>query len=404
MPALLDDDTSSVAERPYDLEPRWRSLVTRRRFADRTRVLLVNATKGPALYQSMVDFVLLWRSIDPQLHVTSASYFDDIQELGRGVRERGLPILSIENLSRCTLRQLNLLDLIICIGPSELFAQLSTMEGLTARLVLLDLAFYHRLQARADGRALEHVQLASGVPAHNPITAYSTQAAVKIIPDLGRMGIPTPAQRWTWRWLPYLPLGLSRHPCFAVDPPQFDVLLLGAKNRDFSLLDAADLRGLRILFLGKLDHAESLRQTWGHLDLTICGKVPETEYHRLISAAKCVVIPFEHARANCFLSVVDPLAAGTPLLLTRHIGSERLEAAGAPIFFVDRASFRASLDHVLAEDFDRAAHQERSRRFCEASIDIGAILFRILDEQLGFAVNDASEPSHVLEAPCPSSL
>ncbi len=402
MQALLDDDTS-VVELPYDLEPRWRSLVAGRRFSRRTRVLLVNATKGAALYLSLMDFVVLWRSIDPHLDVTSASYFADIYELGRGVRERGVSVLSIEDLERCTLRQLNLLDLIVCIGPSEVFAQLSTMQGLTARLVLLDLAFYHRLLARADGRALAQVQLASGAPAVNPVTAYSTQAAGKVIRDLQRMGIPTPLHRWTWRWLPYLPLGLSRHRAVRVTPPQFDVLLLGAKNRDFSVLDPSALRGLRILFLGKTDHAASLRADWGHLDLTISDKVPPAEYHPIIAASRCVLIPFDQARANCFLSVVDPLAAGTPLLLTRHVGSERLDALDAPIFFVDRYSLRSTLDHVLSADFDAGAHRARSRRFCEAHLDIGAILFGILDEQLKPAVVDGPSAPPASEVPCPSS-
>jgi hypothetical protein len=400
--SVLFDETATVAEHPYTLEPRWRALVGQQRFSGRTRVLLVNATKGRDLYKSLVDFFLVWRALDSNLHITSASYFSEIYELGRGVLERGVPTLSIEALAGCTLRQLNMLDLIICIGPSEAFARLASLEGLTARLVLLDLAFYHRVMAVSQGRPLEEVQLASGEPARNPVAAYSAQPAVKVFADLDRMGIPAISDRWTWHWLSYLPLGLSRHLVYRVSPPQFDVLVLGGKNRDFSLLDAADLEGLRILFLGKLEHTEQLRQCWGHLDITVRSKVPFDEYHRIIAASRCVLIPFEYARANCFLSVADSLAAGTPLLLTRHIGSERLESLGAPISFVDRGSLGAALAEVLSDTFDREAHRARSRAFSEAHLDIGSILFRILQEQL--------EPMEVptgtagLEAPCPSSL
>lgn len=393
-----------VAEEPYVLEDRWRALIATCAFAKRQRILVVNATKGPELYQSLADFFLCWRSIDPHVHVTSASYFSEIYELGRGLQARGFPTLPIDALARCTLRQLNLLDLIICIGPSESFARLASLEGLTARLVLLDLAFYHRLSAVADGQPLETVQLASGAPVQNPVAGYSVQAAVKVVSDLERMGIPPLTEQWTWQWLPYLPLGLSRHPTYRVTPPQLDVLILGGKNRDFSLLDPADLEGLRILFLGKLDHADQLRETYGHLDLTVRSKIPADEYHRVIAAARCVLIPFEYARANCFLSVADPLAAGTPLLITRHVGSERLEALDAPIHFVDRDSLSATLAEVLAEDFDRDAHRARARQFCADHIDIGAILFRIVSDQLGphKAPTRPRAPTPK-EAPCLSS-
>ncbi len=383
------------------MDPRWRDLVAGARVPRRMRVLLVNATKGAALYQSLIDFIVLWQSVEPQLHITNASYFSDIYELGRGVRKRGIPTLPIEDLARCTVRQLNLLDLIICIGPSEAFTRLAYCEGLTARLVLLDLAFYHRIMALAAGGSLQEIQLASGAPTPNPVRVYSVQAGVKVMMDLERMGFPTLSANWNWRWLSYLPLGLNSLPTYRVAPLQFDVLLLGGKNRDFSLLDAADLTGLRILFLGKLEHTEQLRESYGHLDLTIRSKVPADEYHRVVAASRCILIPFDYHRSNSFLSVADPLAAGTPLLITRHIGSERLESLGAPIHFVSRDSLRATLDDVLSPNFDREAHRRRSRQFCAEHLDIGAMIFHVVSEALELECSTAPPPPQ--EAPCPPS-
>ncbi|HCH61418.1 MAG TPA: hypothetical protein DFR83_01350, partial [Deltaproteobacteria bacterium] len=71
MPALLDASTT-VTEQPYAMDPRWRDLVAGARVPRRMRVLLVNATKGAALYQSLIDFIVLWQSVEPQLHITNA--------------------------------------------------------------------------------------------------------------------------------------------------------------------------------------------------------------------------------------------------------------------------------------------------------------------------------------------
>ena len=348
------------------------------------RVLLVNATLGLPLYPSVVDFFALLQRAQPAVRVTSASYFDTIYQLGDGVARKGLAVVAIADVAAWTTAEVNRFDVVLAVGPSDALAALMARPGLTARLVCLDLGFYHQLIESTAGAFLDDGPAgpprAAGPAPPNGVTCYSCQPQRKVTRDLDRFFA---LERFAWRWFNYIPVGFAYGAYYRSDRALFDVALLGSGGRSYADLDPAALRGARCLFLGAPERAPGLARLRAALDVTVVPRVDEATYGRLLAACRCVVLPIAPASANVLLSVVDALASGKALVTPRRDGLARLEREGAPIVFYDGA---ADLSATVGDLLRDAARLDdlgaRTLAFAQAHMDIYGILETILREQV----------------------
>src|SRR6185437_7772736 len=196
-----------------------------------TNVLLLNATKGPQLYPSIVDFFVSLQRVQPNVRVTSVSYFEDeIFELARGVAKKGLEVVPVGEMTSWSLAELNRFDVVLAVGPSEAFAKLVWTLRRRPKLVCLDLAFYHQLIETSSGAFLREERVVRPIDFfRNPVVCYSCQPEIKIHSDLSRSGflggderspswqrwLHRAARRWHFRWFDYIPLGFGYQTYYA---------------------------------------------------------------------------------------------------------------------------------------------------------------------------------------------
>ena len=332
-----------LPERAEELAARFRSLMVARS----RNVLLLNATMGLQLYPSVVDFFALLQRVHPSVRVTSASHFAEIFELEREVTAKGLHVVPMSEVDRWGEVDFSRFDVVIAVGPSQTLARLMAMPGLLAKLVCLDLSFYHQLIASSEGafKRSENVPLAPREEQKNRVIGYSCQPEFKVTSDLRNAGFAV--ERFGWRWFDYIPVGFSYGRYYRADTHAFDVALLGDSGRDYSAIDPIAFRGRRMLFLGTIERAPALERMRAELDLTVVSRVSEDTYARLLALCRCVVLPMQapilHGGWNVLLSVSDSLATGTPLVTTKHAGIARLRKSRAPITVVDPLEGRPSL-------------------------------------------------------------
>ena len=128
--------------REKQLEQRLRGMKT----PQNPTILLVNGTKGRKLYGSIIDYFVTVKKNHPKIKIVSASYFGkEIYEFKKGVKAKGVDVIDPQSLKNWPLEKLNSFYLVIGIGPSEAFNQMIEMQGLTSKLLLIDLAFFHQI-------------------------------------------------------------------------------------------------------------------------------------------------------------------------------------------------------------------------------------------------------------------
>ncbi len=368
-------------------------------------VLLVNATRGLQFYPAIVDFFLLLKSASPELGVTSASYFEEIEELHAGVSGRGLSVVRIPQMQSWSDADFGRFDLVIAIGPSPELARLMSIEGLKAKLVLLDCGFYHQMiegvpsfLERQDTPAARAAWAWPSGGQKNRGALYTCQPFEKVANDLGRHFA---LDKLAWRRLRYIPMGFGRRQYYRADKQAFDVALLGTDGRDYSLLVPFFLKGKTFLFLGAIDRAPAIAKLKSQADVTVVSRVDEDEYAKLLAICRCVAMPLFRTTHNVFLSVVDAFAAGVPIVTSSCAGFEELQREAAPIaFHHDRrrpygGDSRASLNVVSAalslarhvreittDDARRRSMSDQAVRYTKDRLDMYWILERILEEQL----------------------
>jgi hypothetical protein len=358
------------------------------------RVLLLNATLGLQLYPSIIDFMATLQEAQPDIKVTSCSYFDEIHELAVDVARRGFEVISPSAVATYTATELERFDVVIAIGPSDAFGRLLAIPNLRPRLVLLDLGFYHQLIKATDGAFLRREgDPWSRAKQENRVVCYSCQPAEKVNLDLGTyFSLPL----FEWRWFACIPLGLGHAEYYRSDRHEFDVALLGSDGRDYAALNPELLRGLRFLFVGSTERAPEIAGLLSKLDITVAPRVGEDGYARLLSLCRCVALPLLPGRHNVLLSVIDALASGKPVVTSMRSGFERLAREPAPILFHDRSwpariatrfglgtlgslTLAAAIRLALA---DETAIGERALTFAREQLDIYRILSTIVDEQV----------------------
>ncbi len=359
-------------------------------------ILLVNATKGLQFYPSIVDFFARLQDAHPAIQVTGSSYFD-VREFQQGVGEKGLRTVPIGDLAAWGTAEINRFAVVLFIGPSAAMVRLMSLPGVTARLVLLDLGFYHQLiESNPDAfhrrnnitwRALRWrtAWLRQRSPQHIPVAAYSCQPTDKIATDLAMGG--SALRLVTWHQFNYIPIGFSycTRKYFRTETRAFDVAFLGASGRDYTHLDPRLFRGMRFLFLGKVEEAPEIESLRTALDITVVSRVDEDTYARLLALCRCVVLPLQPSAKNVLLSVVDAIAAGKALVTPRHTGLARLEHAGLPAVFYDagsRADLFRQVSELLQDDARLREIEATSITFARDVMDIYRILWTILDEQV----------------------
>jgi hypothetical protein len=347
------------------------------------KILLVNATLGLQLYPSITDYFAQLQRIRPAITVSCASYFAHIEEFSVHVVRKGLHVLPVAEVMTWSVEAYNRFDVVVLIGPSDILARLMTLEGLTARLVLLDLAFYHQLLDQHEERFRKNQCLVADMAAQrNRVVCYSCQPAVKARKDLGVLcSLPL----IEWRWFNYIPIGFAYSAYYRSDQHPFDVALLGSAKRDYSQIDPERFRGLRFLFLGSLEGApvvERLRET---LDITVVSKVDPDVYARLLALCRCVLIPLLPDVTNVLMSVLDSVASGKGMVIPWHAGLSRLarESLPAMLYVPSTPDDLARQVHGFVHDTARQHEIEaRSLAFAQEHLDIYNILGVILDEQI----------------------
>lgn len=399
---------SWLAERDRQLSARLSSLALRP-----ARILLVNATLGLTLYPSIVDFFLALRRERPAIHVTSTSYFEEIFQLSEEVARRGLPIARVTEVMSWSKDQIDRYDLVIAIGPSEILARLMSLEGLRSKLVLLDLAFYHQLIASQPAFLARHPGAFLAQPFQQPVQAtawptdglerrgnaiplYTCQPFEKVKSDSAPF---FPMSRFLLHRFNYIPLGFGRREYYRSSERLFDVALLGTNARNYSLLDPSLLAGLRFLFLGRIDDAEGLAPLRATAQFTAIPRVDEREYGMLLALCRIVVMPVPSKRDNVFLSVVDALATGLPIVASRRPGFEELQRDGAPVLLyaeqtggdwwspsrahgVASTSLAGEVRRALGNEAYLSELGERAIRYTKERLDIYRILERIVEAEL----------------------
>ena len=94
--------------------------------------------------------------------------------------------------------------------------------------------------------------------------------------------------------------------------------------------------------------------------------------------------PDDRHENNVFLSLVDAVASGKPLITGRRAGLARLERDGVPAVFYDKSAadlFR-QVDDILQREPRRKEIATRSIAFAKEKLDVYHILERILEEQI----------------------
>lgn len=366
-----------------------------------THVLLLNATKGRQFYSSVVDFFVAAKAANPTLKVTSASYFAEIHEFSGVVAGKGLPLRTIPSVESATLDDLNRFDLILAIGPSDAFLHLVDRPGLRAKLIVLDLAFYHQMfdsRPNQEGEPFRRLG-GAGNPEKNPFICYSCQPERKVKSDLGYV-FDTPTIEW--RWFNYIPLGFRYTRYYQADRQVFDLAILGGNGRDYIDFEPARFVGKQCLFVGGKERAESLNVAG--LDLTFAPKLDTDNYAKMLALCKCAVIPMRRYTTdplewsplpdNVLLSVIDALASGIPLVTNRRGGILRLLDDKAPIHLYAEtpiwrnwwrkppAALAAQINSLPTTQFKRQEMANQSIAFTKQYLDIYTILERIWREQV----------------------
>lgn len=353
-------------------------------------VLLVNATMGLQYYPSIADYFALLHEVHPEIRVTGVSYFEHIYQFQDGVARKGLPVLPTAEVSGWGVEEFNRFDVVLLVGPSDVMAHLMAMERLTARLVLLDLAFYHQLIDQHSRKFFKNETLTVDKSIQvNKVVVYSCQPASKARKDIG---VLCSLALLEWNWFNYIPIGFSYARYYQSDRHLFDVALLGSSGRDYSQIDPALFRGVRFLFLGSLESAPIIQRLREELDITVVPKVDPDVYARLVALCRCVVIPpirstppYFPGVTNVLVSLVDSLAMGKALVTARHEGLNRLERDGLPAVFYDSARpeelFR-QVDALLHEEGRLTRLSALSMAFAQKQLDIYCILGTILREHI----------------------
>ena len=346
------------------------------------RILLVNATLGLPLYPSIVDFFAHLKRAQPAVDVTSASYFD-IVEFQDGVARKGLAVAPISAVMTWGVGELNRFDLIVFVGPSAAMARLMALDGLRARLVLIDLGFYHQLlETNREGFLNGGDVVGTRAAQVNRVAGYSCQPEEKVVKDLRGS---FQSDLFAWRWLDYIPIGFSYSRYYGRNRTAFDVALLGTNARDYAQIDPRHYRGLRFLFLGRAEGVPAIERLRQELGVRVIESVDQDTYARLLALCRCVVMPMASENVkNVFMSVVDTLASGRALVTSRHQGLARLERAGVPAAFAERnpSSLYRAVDSTLSDEARLAEIQERSLAFAAEHLDIYRMLWTILEEQV----------------------
>ena len=390
--ALLSQTTFSPIYREW-LEVRERQLAARfasLKIGGRQNILLVNATRGLQFYPSLVDFCALLQRTHERVRVTSASYFDDIFQFHEGVADKGLSVVSVAEVVTWGAAEINRFDAVIHIGPSDAMGRLMALEGVTAKLVLLDLGFYHQLidaypgsYVKVPGSVLNGEAIIHNRSSQiNRLTSYSCQPEAKIKHDLTgvcSLGLVD------WHWFNYIPIGFTYCNYYRSNTHRFDVALLGSVGRDYTQIDPDLFRGLRFLFLGAAENAPDVERLLAKLDVTVVSRVNEEMYARLLALCRCVVVPLAPQVRNVFLSVMDTVAAGKALVTPRHAGLARLERDGLPAVFYDHTNptdLFVRVDELFHKEGRLQDIEARSIAFAKEKLDIYRILWTILEEQI----------------------
>jgi hypothetical protein len=349
----------------------------------RRNVLLVNATMGLQFFPSMVDFFVRLQRTHDGIRTTSASYFDGIFQFHQGVADKGLPVVSVAEVMAWGIAELNRFDVVILIGPSDVMVRLMTLQGLTAKLVLLDLGFYHQLIESYPAFLKGANIVADKSRQTNRIIGYSCQPQQKVENDFAAVcALPL----LEWRWFNYIPIGFTYCSYYGSDRRAFDVALLGSSGRDYAQIEPGRFRGVRFLFLGAAEHVPVIQDLRARLDMTVVSRVNEETYARLLALCRCVVVPVYSERStNAFLSVNDTIATGRALVTPRHVGLDRLERDGLPAVFYDHtrpADLAAHVTDLLRREERQQAIEARSIAFAKEKLDFYRILETILAEQV----------------------
>lgn len=364
-----------------------------------TNILLLNATKGRQLYASVVDFFAAAKAQNPTLKVTSASYFADIYEFSEGVASKGFPLRTVASVESAPVADLNRYDLILAIGPSDAFLHLVDLPGLAAKLIVLDLAFYHQMfdsRPHQEGQPFRRLA-GAGNPEKNPFICYSCQPERKVKSDLAYV-FDTPTVEW--RWFNYIPLGFRYTKYYRADRQVFDLAILGGNGRDYVDFEPGRFKGKKCLFVGGKERAENLNTSG--LDLQFAPKLETDEYAKMLALCKCVVIPMRRYTTdplewsplpdNVLLSVIDALASGIPLVTNRRGGILRLLEDNAPIHVYEEsptwrnwwrkppADLASRVNGLPTRENRRMEMADRSIAFTKQHMDIYAILERIWRE------------------------
>ncbi len=190
--ALLSETTFTPIYHQW-LEIRERQLAARferLKIGSKANVLLVNATRGLQFYPSIVDFFALLQRRHERIRVTGASYFDDIFQFHQGVADKGLSVVSVAELMTWGAADVNRFDLVIWVGPSDALATVMALAGVTAKLVLLDLGFFHQLLEAYPGWypgvcfLKRQTLMRNQSSQRNGVLVYSCQPEDKVIKDL----------------------------------------------------------------------------------------------------------------------------------------------------------------------------------------------------------------------------
>jgi glycosyltransferase involved in cell wall biosynthesis len=374
-----------LAERERGLAAHFAGLKTAAR-----SVLLVNATLGLQYYPSIVDYFALLQQSHPEVRVASASYFGGIHQFHQGVARKGLRVVPIAEVGGWGAEDFNRFDVVLLVGPSAVMAGLMAMAGLTARLVFLDLAFYHQLIEQYPKAFYNAEDLTPDKAAQrNTVVCYSCQPEDKVRRDLAgfcRLSL------LEWRWFNYIPIGFAYGRYYRSDQQLFDVALLGSASRDYSRIDPARFGGVRFLFLGSLASVPALQQLQGRIDLTVAPQVDPDVYARLLALCRCVALPLVWSSrpqfpgvTNAFVSLLDAVASGKPLVIPRHEGARRLEREGLPAVFYedsDPDDFSRQVTGLLRDERRVGEVGARSLDFARRALDIYRVLGTILEEEV----------------------
>jgi hypothetical protein len=388
--------------RDRDLAARLEALAVERP----RKVLLVNATHGVQYYASVIDFFAQLQRIHSRIQCVSSSYFENVREYHEDVVTKGLDTVPMADLMTWDAAALNRYDVVLFFGASDALARIIALPGVRAKLVLLHIGFYHQLLEAHPNAFLAGERIADLASQSNHVFAYSSDPLGKVTKDLA--GTCSHALLH-WRWLSYIPIGFTYREYFVTETRAFDVALLGSNARDYTHLDAALFRGVRFLFLGASENAPGLDQLRAKAEVTVVSGVDHHTYARLLALCRCAVFPMASwAVKNSFLSLVDSVASGKPVVTRRHEGLDRLVEDGLPAHFYEVWSDRdersprsatpplsagtvreqtarsayAAVASVLEDDACPGRLEPPLIAFARKKMDIYRVLWTILQDQI----------------------